>query len=278
MSEAAAVGYVMGHNDRERRRLALQGTILNPFTEQLLRRAGISGGMRVLDIGCGVGELSIMTARLVGRHGRVTAIDIDQAALTTAEERAREQGLTNMSFVHSNIDEYKPDYAFDAVIGRHILIHTPDPLRVLQKTWQDLSEGGVAVFQEFDFSVVQPAYPAWPLREQIFGVFREFFCTAAQGDVGTRLFHLFTKAGFAAPDCRAEYPIDGGPDSPFYEWMAEGFRSILPRAEALGIGQDLNLNLDTLAERLKEEAVSLNACCPAPLMVGGFARKHQPNG
>jgi len=36
--------YVMGHNDRERRRLALQASILNPFTEQLLRRAGFRPG------------------------------------------------------------------------------------------------------------------------------------------------------------------------------------------------------------------------------------------
>ena len=49
--------YVMGHDDRERRRLALQASILNPFTEQLLRRAGISTGMHVLDLGCGIGEL-----------------------------------------------------------------------------------------------------------------------------------------------------------------------------------------------------------------------------
>jgi hypothetical protein len=43
MSETAAARYVMGHSDRERRRLALQASILNPFTEQLLRRAW-SGG------------------------------------------------------------------------------------------------------------------------------------------------------------------------------------------------------------------------------------------
>jgi hypothetical protein len=50
--------YVMGHDDRERRRLALQASIINPFTDRLLSRAGISVGMRVLDISCGVGEVS----------------------------------------------------------------------------------------------------------------------------------------------------------------------------------------------------------------------------
>ena len=50
----------MGHDERERRGLALQASILNPFTDHLLRQAGISAGMRVLDIGCGVGDISLL--------------------------------------------------------------------------------------------------------------------------------------------------------------------------------------------------------------------------
>jgi len=50
--------YVMGHSDRERRRLALQAAVLNPLTDSFLRRAGISAGMRILDLGCGIGEVS----------------------------------------------------------------------------------------------------------------------------------------------------------------------------------------------------------------------------
>jgi cyclopropane fatty-acyl-phospholipid synthase-like methyltransferase len=60
MPETASASYVMGHDDRERKRLAFQASILNPFTEQLLRRAGISSGMRVLDLGCGVGDLCLI--------------------------------------------------------------------------------------------------------------------------------------------------------------------------------------------------------------------------
>jgi cyclopropane fatty-acyl-phospholipid synthase-like methyltransferase len=56
-----STGYVMGHDERERRRLTLQASIINPYTERLLMRAGISPGMHVLDIGCGVGEVSMGT-------------------------------------------------------------------------------------------------------------------------------------------------------------------------------------------------------------------------
>jgi ubiquinone/menaquinone biosynthesis C-methylase UbiE len=81
----------MGHNDRERRRFILQASVLNPFTQQLFRRAGISSGMNVLDLGCGVGDVSILAARLVGPYGSVTSVDFDNAALETLEARTAEK-------------------------------------------------------------------------------------------------------------------------------------------------------------------------------------------
>lgn len=273
MSQIPA-SYVMGHDDRERRRLSLQASILNPLSDQLLRRAGISTGLRVLDIGCGVGELSMVAARLVGRHGRVTGIDIDQDALGIAAQRAREQELDQVSFAHGDIGAYRTDASYDAVIARHVLIHTPDPRAVVGIAQSLLNPGGVAVFQEYDFSVVHRSFPEAPLYERIFEIFRAFFAKAAHGNIGTRLFALLNDAGFASPDCRVEYPIDGGGDSPFYEWIAESFRSILPRAEALGlVRSDETAAIDSLAARLKDEAVSLGSGLVGPAMVGCFARR-----
>src|SRR5262249_50733621 len=121
MSDSTA--YVMGHDHRERRRLLLQASILNPLTEQLFRRAGISSGMNVLDIGCGVGDVSLLAARLVGRDGSVTSVDIDPVALETLAARAAAEGTTNIECVQANILGWKPGRKFDAVVGRHILIH-----------------------------------------------------------------------------------------------------------------------------------------------------------
>jgi SAM-dependent methyltransferase len=267
-------GYVMGHDDRERRRLSLQASILNPLSDQLLRRAGISPGLRVLDIGCGVGELSMVAARLVGRSGRVTGIDIDDGALAIASARAREQGLSQIDFVHGDISAFRAEAPYDAVIGRHILIHTPDPGAVIGMAHSLLNAGGVAVFQEYDFSVEHRPYPQAPLCERLLEVFRAFFAKAAHGNIGTRLFYLMLDAGFPSPHCSVEYPIDGGADSPMYDWMAESFRSILPRAEAMGlVRSDEVVGIDSLAARLRDEALSQRGCIPGPAMVGCFARK-----
>ena len=49
----------------------------------MLRRAGISPGMRVLDIGCGVGDVSMIAAEIVGPTGKVLGIDNAEKALGT---------------------------------------------------------------------------------------------------------------------------------------------------------------------------------------------------
>jgi len=270
MSDATA--YVMGHDDRERRRLALQASILNPLTEQLFRRAGVSSGMNVLDIGCGVGDVSLLAARLVGRDGSVTSIDIDPPALRTLEARASAEGVKNIECVEANVHGWKPGRRFDAVVGRHILIHSRDPLALLRDCAALLHARGLAVFNEYDFSVVHRGWPATPLRDRMMDVFDQFFARATCSNIGSRLFSLLMDAGFELPDCRAEYPISGGPDSVYYEWFTESFRSIHPRAIAMGIVAEGEFDLDALPQRLRVEASARNSCLPAPGMIGAFAR------
>jgi len=91
---ASTSEYLLGYSDHERRRLVLQAAVLNPLTEGFLVRAGVGPGMRVLDLGCGVGEVALLAARLVGPQGHVTAIDLDPAALEISRARAAAAGIT----------------------------------------------------------------------------------------------------------------------------------------------------------------------------------------
>jgi hypothetical protein len=87
----------------------------------------------------------------------------------------------------------------------------------------------VAVFHEHDFSVMHRAWPPTPLRDRIMEVFHRFFERACCSNMGSRLWTLLVETGFENPDCRAEYPIDGGSASLFFQWFVESLRSILPR-------------------------------------------------
>src|ERR1700744_5397119 len=144
---SATPAYIMGHHQRARRRLALQAPILNPITDHLLHRAGISAGMRILDIGCGVGDVSLLAARIAGRGGRITSLDFDPAALETLKQRAAAEALTNIECVEGNMQDWPTAQKFDAVIGRHILIHSKDPAEVLRRCAAMLEPRGLAVFQ-----------------------------------------------------------------------------------------------------------------------------------
>ena len=266
--------YLMGHTDHERRRLSLQASVLNPLTRGFLQRAGISAGMRVLDLGCGVGEVSLIAAALVGPHGHVTGLDFDPQALEIARARARENGFDHAAFEACSISDHHSEHLYDAVIGRHILIHMPDPVAALRQAASLVHTGGIVAFQEYDLSRAIPPYPDLPSWTRVNQLFVDLFTRATpHADIGIRLFHLMQEAGLPAPEARAECPIDGGPDSPFYEWFAETTRSILPRLEARGIATAADLDVDTLADRLRAEALASRSGIVGPMMVGAFARK-----
>ena len=61
--------YALGHSENELQRLSRQGEAIGPFTRQLFEEAGIKQGMRVLDIGCGSGDVAFLAANLVGFEG-----------------------------------------------------------------------------------------------------------------------------------------------------------------------------------------------------------------
>jgi len=269
--------YVMGHTDPERRRLALQASVLNPLTRTFLQRAGISGGMRVLDMGCGVGEVSRIAASLVGSHGYVTGIDIDPVALEVARARVREDGTSHVSFEHSSLLEYQPEHLYDAVIGRLILIHTPDPVEALRKAIALTHAGGVVAFQEYDLAHASPAAAILPLVARMGRLLIELFPKIVpHADIGLRLFALMQQAGLPPPVCTAECAVEGGPDSPVYEWFAETVRTMLPMLEKHGLATAADIDIDTLADRLRQESLERQAPILGPMLLGAFARKPSP--
>src|SRR4029434_1821163 len=90
--------YVLGHSESELRRLSLQAQYWGEATLELLQRAGIGPGMRVLDLGCGAGDVSILAATLVGSSGSVVGVDLSAEAIAGAPKRAKATGSTQSQF------------------------------------------------------------------------------------------------------------------------------------------------------------------------------------
>jgi ubiquinone/menaquinone biosynthesis C-methylase UbiE len=147
-STSGDTGYAMGRSDAEEQRLQRQAMFLAPVTRRLFAAAGIGPGMKVLDIGSGAGDVALLAAEHVGLHGRVVGVDMHPALVETARRRAA--GRANVAFVAGDIREVALDDDFDAVVGRFVLGHLPDPAAALRRLLPHLRPGGIVAFVELD--------------------------------------------------------------------------------------------------------------------------------
>ncbi len=83
--QSASPEYVLGRSEVESQRLIKQATFLRQSTERVFRKAGLSEGMHVLDLGCGAGDVSFLAADLVGPTGSVVGVDVDPGVLALAQ-------------------------------------------------------------------------------------------------------------------------------------------------------------------------------------------------
>ena len=104
-----------------------------PTTEGLLVAAGLTRGMRCLDLGCGAGDVSLAMARLVGPSGSVNGVDQDDVKVQFAREDADRDRLNNVQFHASNVEQLEDGAEYDLVYARFLLTHLRDPAAVLRR-------------------------------------------------------------------------------------------------------------------------------------------------
>lgn len=266
--------YLLGRTNREYERLIAQGRWISGYTEQVFREAGIRPGMRVLDIGCGVGDVSLLVANLLDGSGKVVGIDRDAGALSVARERADAAGLRTVSFVQGDFRTYDFHGLFDAAVGRYVLMYQADPVAAVQSLLMRLEPGGLIAFQELDMSRIPICWPSIPLFEKCFRWGRAANRKAkVHVRMGLDLYRTFVLSGLTKTKLRMDTIVGVGPDFPGYEIMAESIRSILPVLENFGIASADEVSVETLAQRLRDAVVSTNAIVTWCPIVGAWAAK-----
>jgi len=275
MSVSPPASYVLGQSLHEYERLMLQGRVLRPYTEKFFRAAGLVPGMRILDIGSGMGDVALLAADIVGLGGRVLGIDRDAAALDHARRRATEQGCSSwVSFQTANLDEFKTADKFDALVGRYVLMFQPDASATIRHLLPCVKRGGIVVFHEIDFPDPYPSYPPCPLFDQAYALLGEAFQrSGVPPHFGRRLGKTFVDAGLPFPTSMGEIVVGGGANSFIYAWIANTLMSVIPRLEALGLTLPPEIPADhTLAERLENEVVRLGSQLLGPTQFGAWTR------
>lgn len=130
---------------------------------QLLVRAGLAGGMTVVEFGCSTGRFAREVARVVGSSGRVIGVDSSAFNISRARELAAQEALENVVLEVS--DEratlLRSDSA-DACVARHLLSHTARPDEVIREMTRVVAPGGLVAVLEADegLAVYEPEPPA----------------------------------------------------------------------------------------------------------------------
>ena len=151
-SDPADGSYVLAAGEAAAYRLRILHELYGPGTRRLLIDAGLRCGMRVADLGCGVGMVTAWLAKLVGSDGFVVGIDESSAQLSEARERLNGDG-DNVSFVQASATDVSlPAESFDLVYCRFLLIHLADPERALREMWRLLKPNGILVCEDGDLT------------------------------------------------------------------------------------------------------------------------------
>jgi 2-polyprenyl-3-methyl-5-hydroxy-6-metoxy-1,4-benzoquinol methylase len=266
--------YLMGRTDQETQRLIAAARILNPFTRRMLTDAGLAPGMRVLDVGTGAGDVALIAAEIVGPTGAVVAVDQNPTILTTAYERAQASGLDHISFVAAEASNVELSGQFDAIVGRLVLMYVGDAAGLLRRLAGYLAPGGVMAFQDFNFSPDSVrSTPRVPLWDTAWGWMTTVVARAGISQTaGFDMHRILRDAGLSAPHMRLESVVESGPDGVGYAWLTDALRSMLPLIEQLGVATSAEVEIDTLAQRLRADTVAVDAVVKAPDVVSAWAR------
>jgi ubiquinone/menaquinone biosynthesis C-methylase UbiE len=265
--------YALGNSEQEQRRLLLQSRFVEPLTRELFARAGLAPGMRVLDVGCGVGDVSLLARSFVGPSGSVLGVDRSADSLVLARRRAQQAGFANVEFVEASLDSLSAQGPFDALVGRLILLYLPDPAAALQRLLGLVRPGGLVVFQELDMRTGR-SVPDCPL----FARAGDWLCTTFERAgvdtyMGSHLYATFRGAGLPEPQLHSSACVAGGERTELYEVLAETLRSLLPLTLKLGVATPEELQLDSLARRLRAEVVASGGVIHMPSYIGAWVNK-----
>ena len=154
-------------------------------------------GFRLLDVGCGLGTISIGLAKAVA-PGEMHGLDMEASQIDMARSYARAYGVDNAIFhVGDAIDLPFEDGSFDVVSFQNVMMYIPDTQKVLAEAKRVLKPGGIIGCREMivqscftypDFGVIRKA---WEMFEDL------LIADDAHPQMGKELKSHLVRAGFS---------------------------------------------------------------------------------
>lgn len=270
-SEDHPAEYALGHSSDELKRLGAQADLIGHFTRHFFEEAGVAAGMRVLDVGCGAGDVSLLARELVGAAGEVVGFDLVEEGVAAARSRVAALGFRNVSFHVGDPSQAAFERPFDAVVGRYVLMFQRNPAAMLRGLAKHVRKDGIIVFHEVDCEGARSQPPV-----AIYDRSWQWLISALHGAdtrLGTRFPALFREAGLPPPTMRLEALIGGGTASTEpVELIAGLIASLIPEIERRGIASRGEIDIATLAARMQEEAARTSSVLIGRSEIGAWCR------
>jgi SAM-dependent methyltransferase len=266
--------YLLGHADPELIRLAHQASLLAPATRAILEQAGIAPGMRVLDLGTGIGDVAVLAAEIVGPSGSVVGIDREGRAIERARQRAM---AANVGFERGDILDWRDPAGrkFDAVVGRLVHMHHPDPAAVVRHQRQALRDGGIYVAMEWDYLTTRSDPPSELLDRTLAMMVAAAQTGGIDAGFGARLDAVLADGGLRDVHALGVRP---------FTTLGDGVRSVCDLADSFhpvavraGIVGPDELGIETLRRRMVAEIEALGGTFVMPTLVGAWGRQLPAN-
>jgi ubiquinone/menaquinone biosynthesis C-methylase UbiE len=266
--------YALGRSDAEYDRLMLQAKAIAPLTRRFLYEAGLTPGMRVIDVGCGVGDLSMLAAEIVGPTGSVVGVDLDADALEIARRRARAAGLHRLSFETGDLRDVALESGADAVIGRLVLMYLADPVEGIVRATRLVRTGGIVAFLELDLATPPISDPPVADWDTMIGVINSTLAAmGCETEMARKLPRVFHRAGLNPVGTFGSFVVGGsaGQDG-LEEWASQTLRSLHPMAKASGLLPPRADDIDAFVDRVQLALRHVDGFVWSPPFLGVHAR------
>ncbi len=114
--------YLLGEAESAFRRYRLFNEVYQRATAERLATLRLAPDIRILEVGCGIGDTACYMASAIAPDGHVTAFDQSADLVAVAREQASAAGIDNVTFVCAKAQEF--DYEqerFDLAHTRYVL-------------------------------------------------------------------------------------------------------------------------------------------------------------
>jgi SAM-dependent methyltransferase len=227
--------YVLGTHDEEVARLGLQHRVWRPIASDCWRRAGITSGSRVIDVGAGPGYATVDLAEIVGSTGEVLAVERSARFLEVAKKTCTTRGLSKVRFQEMDLmDQSLGALNFDYAWCRWVASFVSSPEKLINNIAGALRPGGVAIFHEYSHYETFRLAPRRPAVESFAQeVIKSWRAAGGEPDIALEFPRLFAAAGLEVMEVHPR-ALTVSPRSYVWQWPASFIEINLIRLRELG--------------------------------------------